>query len=506
MANETSIFYQNVWCVYPLSGTYTRLQRILFYISIVIAFTFRFHEWLSTVAMGGVFVYSFVAAVHAIPMSVQASLGADADIVALFSIVFTSLYCAIMARMYSPRFIGLNFNTFYNCWIFGSVTVVGFLSVGLNRFYNFISHYVVQQTCPNMTDCPSPCTSRQPKVLFRQDSGDTVAVVLDSWWQTVSDGTKPDPAVGVPSVPGHTNGFHTAITGGIVIQLIILYPLFILGQRNHHRPPRVARNDLFERLLSRRVMANSQSSTLERVAFHLVYYLYSTWKVIRFFVPEFEYPIRALWALGLIDIESVQTWIDDRSQFESVDSKERRKYARNIALVWYILCMLGYVSVPVMLLVLIFKFELDWFDRIPESEGPDAIGQWGPVVGLAASLGLAVVVRQISATPSENGYIEVAADDTDPFAFGGSQAGAEWYWKYRVIAALVKERNDFRSWWRNSTLPPIEPVPSVSATVARPGDSSGDGIQLLPAAVRPAQVDHQVDQAQEAQNSSNISA
>ncbi|KAI1127028.1 hypothetical protein F5Y10DRAFT_293147 [Nemania abortiva] len=482
MTNETLMFYRNVWCVYPISGTYTRFQRILFYIGIIIAFAFRFHAWLSAVAMGGVFVYSFVAAVHAIPMSVQASLGADADIIALSSIASTSLYCAVIARMYSPRFIGLNFNFLNHCWIFFSVTAVLFLNVAIRRFDESITHYVVQQTCLNTTDCPSPCTSRQPKVLFRYDSGDTIAVVLDSWWQTISDGNKLDLTVGVPSVPGHREGFNANNTAGQIIGLIILYPLFILGSRNHHRPPRVARDNLFRRLLLRRVMANHLSSTSTRMAFHLVYYLHSAWKVVGFFaLPEHESPFQA--------------WIDDRSRLEVVDSKERKKYARNVALIWYILCTLGYVVMPIALLVIIFSFESKWFNMIPESEGPDAIGQWGPAVGLAASLGLACVVRQLSPKPADNVYTEVAGDEPDLFAFEGNQTGVEWYWKYRALAALVKERNNFMSWWRNSTLSSVAPVPAADATGSGPGDSSGDMVQLLAAAARPARV-YQVQGAQ----------
>ncbi|KAJ8117856.1 hypothetical protein ONZ43_g4109 [Nemania bipapillata] len=189
--NETSILYQNIWCVYPISGTYTRFQRFMFYTTILVAFVFRFHQWLSSVAMGSVFVYSVVTAVHAIPLSTQPSLGADTDMIAVYSIVLTSLYCAVMARIYSPRFIGRNFNAFYNCWLIGLSIPAVLVTIGFVR-------------------CQDPCAAQRPEVLFRGGRFDgTTGVVLDSWWKTIPGDGNQTSTLGTPSIDGHVNGYET---------------------------------------------------------------------------------------------------------------------------------------------------------------------------------------------------------------------------------------------------------------------------------------------------------
>ncbi|KAI1346852.1 hypothetical protein F5Y01DRAFT_296848 [Xylaria sp. FL0043] len=494
VVNETLIHYQNVWCLYPVSGAYTRVQRILFYITIAVAFLFRTHKWISSVAIGSAFVYSLVAAVQSIPMSVQSSLGADPDFIALYIIVITSLYAAVMARMYSPRFIGRNFDAIYNWWIIIFFLLTLFLDYAFNRFTYSTSDHILQLACPDSSSCPDPCADHNPHVLFRGGQFDsTTGVVLSSWSASVpSNGTNQNATIGPPTVGGNgqVDGYQIKYSALQIFEIIALYPLTILGQRNQYRPPRLTRNKAFRRLRLKRVMSSSGGTTSTTFTFRLVYAIHIFWLGLTYLVPEIDF-VKSGIQRGLRAVRlnwSAQGWIYERSNLEEVNTKSRENYAKNIAFLWYILCMLSYVALPIFLVSLTIKLERLWLGEIPESEGIQAIGQWGPIVGLAITLILAALFRWSTPEPESHSYKELAEGEYDPFAYEPSQTKQAWYWKYRALAAPVNEWNDLNNWLRNPTSAsqeiehreqsePIEQPPRVTAD---PADPSDDTVQLLP--------------------------
>ena len=52
-------------CVYPISGQYGFLNRLLFYILMIFALIARKHDWLAAAALGTAMTYAASAAVHA---------------------------------------------------------------------------------------------------------------------------------------------------------------------------------------------------------------------------------------------------------------------------------------------------------------------------------------------------------------------------------------------------------------------------------------------------------
>ncbi|KAJ8133020.1 hypothetical protein O1611_g603 [Lasiodiplodia mahajangana] len=450
--NETSVLYQNIWCVYPLSGTYTRFQRFTFYATIVIAFVFRSQQWVSSVAMGSLFVYSAVAAVHAIPLSVQQSLGADTDIIAVFSIVLISLYCAIMARMYSPRFIGRNFNDFYNWWMIGLTIPAVVATIGFARFANSTPGHVLQLRCPDPSDCPDPCDLLVSQVLFRGGPfDDTAGIVLDSWYETIADAGgdgNQTSILGPPVDNGHINRYQATPTITEVFEIVALYIFFIFGQQNQYNPPRSTRNKVFRRLRLKRVMSAPSDSALTSLFFHVMYYAYISWRCITFFIPLVVWFRRRLKRVGLT--WSLEKWINDRSRLEEINTRSREKYARNLALVWYILCMVGYVGAPITLLLIVVELELGFFNEIPESEAPQTAGQWGPaVVGLGFTFLLA---RWLEPTLETHESVGLFRGEHDAFSHENGQRVHGWYWKYSIFATPLRELRDLRAWYRNPTL------------------------------------------------------
>ncbi|KAI0966513.1 hypothetical protein F4678DRAFT_288300 [Xylaria arbuscula] len=494
-ANETSIFYQNVWCLYPISGAYTLVQRILFYITVAVAFIFRTHKWISSVAIGSAFVYSLVAAVQSIPMSLQSSLGADPDFIALYIIVITSLWCAIMARIYSPRFIGRNFNSFYTCWIVAFSFLAAFLIFGLNKFTTSTANHVLQIACRKSLECPDPCAGQSPQILFRGGQFDgTTGVVLSSWWETVSNisSASQNSTVGPPSVDGeHVDGYQLNYSAPLFPALIGLFPLLIVAHRNQDRPPRVTRNTAFRRLRLKRVLSSPDDTISTALTFHIMYCIHLFCRGVTYLAPEIGC-VKTILQYGLKKIGlswSAQAWVYERSHLVEVNTKSRERYARNLALAWYILCMISYAAIPVVPLAVTMRVEMVWLSQIPESEELQEIGQWGPIVGLGVTFILAALFRWFAPEPNSHHHSELGEGEYDPFTYEASVAGQAWFWKYQILAAVVKEWRDLKKWFRNPIVSSqefvrneqqelVEQTPPTAATAA---DLSDDNtVQLLP--------------------------
>ena len=57
-------------CVYPISGQYGFLNRLLFYILMIFSLIARRHDWLAAAALGTAMTYAASAAVHAFALLV----------------------------------------------------------------------------------------------------------------------------------------------------------------------------------------------------------------------------------------------------------------------------------------------------------------------------------------------------------------------------------------------------------------------------------------------------
>lgn len=61
---------QVVQCLYPVSGTYSPAQRVVFYLLSLASLVMREDIWIAGTTMGIAMVYSAVAAIHAILMTI----------------------------------------------------------------------------------------------------------------------------------------------------------------------------------------------------------------------------------------------------------------------------------------------------------------------------------------------------------------------------------------------------------------------------------------------------
>jgi hypothetical protein len=62
---------QSITCVYPISGSYDFLTRILFYLLLFFALLYRRHTWVAIAALGTAMTYSATTAIHALALLTQ---------------------------------------------------------------------------------------------------------------------------------------------------------------------------------------------------------------------------------------------------------------------------------------------------------------------------------------------------------------------------------------------------------------------------------------------------
>ncbi|KAF4629371.1 hypothetical protein G7Y89_g8776 [Cudoniella acicularis] len=74
---DPNTFKIGIRCVYPLSGQYDTLSRILFYVLMVFSLVFRRHVWISVAALGTAMTYSATAAIHLLALVTNFQWGSE---------------------------------------------------------------------------------------------------------------------------------------------------------------------------------------------------------------------------------------------------------------------------------------------------------------------------------------------------------------------------------------------------------------------------------------------
>lgn len=65
---QPNVFSYEQFCVYPISGQYGFLPRLLYYVLLIFSLILREHDWLSTAALGTAMTYAATASVHALAL------------------------------------------------------------------------------------------------------------------------------------------------------------------------------------------------------------------------------------------------------------------------------------------------------------------------------------------------------------------------------------------------------------------------------------------------------
>ncbi|KFY11727.1 hypothetical protein V492_04294 [Pseudogymnoascus sp. VKM F-4246] len=131
--SEDTPYDEIVSCVYPMSGQYALLPRILFYASLICASTMRRYWWLTTIVLGVAMPYSLTAFVHMIVILATHGFNPpifDLDIYGIFvlSAASVSMYpvLIVLRRRYKIRAV----HAVVRLW-WSIMVVTGFLASDL---------------------------------------------------------------------------------------------------------------------------------------------------------------------------------------------------------------------------------------------------------------------------------------------------------------------------------------------------------------------------------------
>ena len=104
-------------CVYPISGQYAFLPRLLFYVLTVFGLVWRHHEWLVTGALAVALTYSGSAAVHAVLLATfRHETALDLDVIPCNAILATSVLVIMPLSYYSESWRITNANVVIVAW------------------------------------------------------------------------------------------------------------------------------------------------------------------------------------------------------------------------------------------------------------------------------------------------------------------------------------------------------------------------------------------------------
>ncbi|KAI0384464.1 hypothetical protein F5Y04DRAFT_230158 [Hypomontagnella monticulosa] len=444
--NGTAILVEQYWCVYPISGVYTRFQRILLYVAIAFAFLTRFHHWISSSALMYVVIYTLTAAIHAIPLSVQENLGPDPDFLATQIIVMSAFCCSVMATIYSPKIFEIDVGALYTVWLWFLVVVMWIQALTASRFINSSGLYTVDVKGGQGMSATDICSGFNPNAVFRSATDTLEGVLIDSW-STTNSSYFPDNTVVKPDRSG---GYRVNVPNNATsIYLAIVLPLMIIGLTNVGRPLRVSRAIAFHGFINRRV-PRPATTMLQRFAIHVLFGLERVLRIIGYLVPVIPYLVSRLWHRRNDHIGR-EPWHYRVTTVETDTSPGRVYRGKLVGLSWYILCILAYWIWPLFLLYVVVGYEETWFTSLPESEEPCEVGQWGPWVGFCMT-GVIVLVYRVYTLREEDDKQSIGhliwATKFGAYKPGEARAGRGWNW-HRPFLVIAREWRDFKVWWRN---------------------------------------------------------
>ncbi|KAF2660794.1 hypothetical protein K491DRAFT_711384 [Lophiostoma macrostomum CBS 122681] len=176
---EKELLY--VSCIYPLSGQYSHLPRILFYVAIVFAFLLRHRTWLAEAALGIVMTYSATACIHLFVLlgfydffhapkitlpsggtyiawdGVDASVFGDVDFWGIAPVIATSVIMLIPILHWSTSYHwnrGKAVIVYWAILIFVTFTICCILIIGWGDWWYL-------DVLPSVASCQKGCSSKR---------------------------------------------------------------------------------------------------------------------------------------------------------------------------------------------------------------------------------------------------------------------------------------------------------------------------------------------------------
>ncbi|TPX11067.1 uncharacterized protein E0L32_007928 [Thyridium curvatum] len=255
-ADQVPIVQQanRVWCVYPISGCYTSLQRHLFWVVCAFVLFGHAHEWLTRAAIGFAASYSAAAAAHQVLLAFQAGPQHDADIFATDQVTQTSMLMLVAVALFCPGLVRRTPLVMVMGWV-GLVFAAHLAGALVSaRLWDGVSRSLVLSACRGDGPCDDPCGRMQASTFFRGYGGDAMVPLR---WDTVNV------TYAAPSLPPAPSLDDTVVVmpekgpGWEVVRFMVKQALKValpmaVAKVNAVHSPQEVRDKVFLRSLSRR--------------------------------------------------------------------------------------------------------------------------------------------------------------------------------------------------------------------------------------------------------------
>ena len=440
-------------CVFPISGIYTRLQRILFYVIIAFVFLFSVHDWLTAVAFAFLLTYSTSAVIHAILLGTQRYVGHDLDSLPIIAVLSTSFVAGICFLAYTPRVLHRHASKLFAFWTGSAAFGLAFAVAGWIRTSEALAASAFYINTTNSSWTSDVCRTNSQQVLFHAPmdpmnlhvfgQGVNISEHLIVAWtassfprlsvQLTQVGAQNDASSYLPANYLWFYAGYILIVGPTFYGCIVASSFY----------PRKSRHMVFSFLTSKE--ARKKVNTPVLLTLPYVDWIYLLVQILSMLLgPPYRYVLH-----------------DRRNEsFDMSDDVHPTKpmllFARILALMWYAWAALAYLLWPAFILIPIVFWERT-ITPFPESEAAQLIGQWSPWVsfGLAVSVGLFSRVRSMMTSGDSSHRIINLGD-----LASNEHPEKQCHWGMlnfnpRRLPSLRNEWNDVRSWWRD----PVNNIP-----------------------------------------------
>ena len=443
-----------VWCVHPISGTYTQFQRLLFWVVIIVILFFQFHQWLIAGSIALAATYSFTASIHSVALGIHKSSASDGDLLALQVILQSSIIASLLCVIFCPRLFRQNIRQFWIWWC-----LLVFLARLIQQSQALwtietLPDYTVPVHCDRQGVCKNPCEGMKNGTIFREPS-DPLQPVIWSTHLTPMDLNVSISAEWIAESPTKSDAeyewlcfiwlFYNLL--GPVLQCVII---------NANLAPREARNLIFHRLRTGYVPRDRSQPRTKLILIEILIYARYFWIFLKFCSVE----IHLVQQIIRLLVRIVQNAIGKRIKLsfheiavlELRESSFRYRYAKGLAVAWYLWAELSYLVFIGGAIYIVSKAEksIQW---VPESETKIAVGQWSTWT----AFGLAVTAAAISRLTSKRSDVRknIYLDDrrldnaeADEIArMARALKEEEWNLYTYLAAQLVFRWLESNYWW-----------------------------------------------------------
>ena len=171
-----------VACVYPISGIYTRMQRLLFYIIIAFVVLLRSYDWLIAVGMTFVLTYASAACIHAFLLSTWHGIGPDVDVLAVQAIIMSTTIAVCCYSISSRRISDYAIAPLFYLWISAMLVTTIVIFFSTNGIMGDLDTFIMPAGCSDDGECgPDACSNAISYGLFRSERDHLVPIALEQW-------------------------------------------------------------------------------------------------------------------------------------------------------------------------------------------------------------------------------------------------------------------------------------------------------------------------------------